>query len=264
VLVAPESRRELRADRVNRVDLGVAGFTTRRIGHHYLQRRPRSKEAVTEMRSESQVGDFPRAAHAFLALDGDSVLALALQPVMADLSRVDDILQLLDVEQDPVARADLAQELVHSCSLSEDAFDQALYPELVDDGLEGLSAELRGSGERLREAMVPIFDAVRRTVPLDVHDNDVNFEHELLDLIAAVRLHFADCERELPATVDRLGDLERERLRERLESARRHAIDHPRPPHSGVGRLVAKVNAKLEQLEDTSDQYHPGRERLEQ
>ena len=195
--------------------------------------------------------------------DNTMAVPAALEPIADNYRRIAMILDVLATESELAARADLAEELVRTCATSEDAKEQALYPILVALGKTAMTERMRQSARHLGEAMVPIFQAVRHSVPLDVHTPDPSgFERNLERFVALLKTHL-DLERdELFPKLSGLADQEVQRVAHALDAAHRHALEHPLPPHNPVARWLTRIEEHVDHLADTSEQYRPGRRRL--
>ncbi len=186
-----------------------------------------------------------------------------LEPISEDLARLRRLLALLEVERDEPTRADLAQELVHEAAILEDTNDRAVYPFLEEVGCEDVATDLRKAGESLRSAMEPVFSALHHSVPMDAHFNDENLNQEIDRVCSRAREHLDREVEELARVQSQIDRHESEHIRGRLRSARRHAVDRPRPSVNPIRREITRFTSVLDRhFPDTGKQHRPGREKL--
>jgi Hemerythrin HHE cation binding domain len=170
------------------------------------------------------------------------------------------ILDLLDQERDPTARADLATELVGISARYEDAMDRAVYPALrkISQDLPELD---RAESDQLaiREALTDLRHRTQNVKPSNVYVSDPEGFEELLDrLVDSIRMHLDHEDKMLFPWLEQLSELQVDELRDDVEQAVAHASTHPHPPHSTVGRAVTSVMEKLNRsVHDQSTVSHP-------
>ena len=157
------------------------------------------------------------------------------------------ILDLLDEERDPTARADLATELVGSSSRYEDAMARAVYPALRKFG-QDLPELDRAESEQaaIREALADLRKRTQNVKPSNVHTSDPEGFEELLDrLVDSVRVHLDHEDDKLFLILDQLEGPQAAELLDDVEQAVAHVSTLPHPPHSTVGRAVMGAIDKL-------------------
>jgi len=192
-------------------------------------------------------------------------LPYVLEPLAADRKRLFTILDLLKRNEDPVVRADLASELVGTCSRYEDVKARVIYPAL--ERVAGEQGELaRGEADRtsVREALAEIRERTLHVNPADVHWEDPDgFEAVLDELITLIHAHVEHEDEILFPALTELDADERSRLRSEVEDGVAHASTYPNPPKHLLGRAVVAVIEKLERgPQDEADPWHPGVELL--
>jgi hemerythrin-like domain-containing protein len=188
-------------------------------------------------------------------------LPYVLEPLAEDRKRLFTILDLLEQNEDPVVRADLASELVGTCSRYEDVKARVVYPAL--ERLAGEQDELtRGEEDQksIREALTEIRERTLHVKPADVHWEDPEgFEAALDALVALIHTHVEHEDEVLFPVLSELGPDERSRLRSEVENGVAHASTYPNPPQHLFGRAVISVIERLERgPQDEADPWHPG------
>jgi Hemerythrin HHE cation binding domain len=189
-----------------------------------------------------------------------------LEPLAEIRIQLFTILDLLEKNEDPVVRADLASELVGACSRYEDVKARVIYPAL--ERLVGDEQELaRGDEDRkeVREALVAIRKRTRNVKPMNAHlDDPEGFEAALDDLVARIRSHVEHEDEILFPALAGLDADDRTRVRSEVEDGVAHASTYPNPPKHLLGRAFVSVLEKIERgPQDESDSYHPGVELLD-
>jgi hypothetical protein len=188
-------------------------------------------------------------------------LPYVLEPLADDRNRLFTILDLLEENKDPVVRADLASELVGTCSRYEDVKARVVYPAL--ERVAGEKEELaRGEEDRrsVRDALATIRERTLHVKPADVHWEDPDgFEAALDALVTLIRIHVEHEDEILfPALVE-LDSERRSHLRGEVEKGVAHASTYPNPPKHLFGRAVIAVIERLERgPQDEADPWHPG------
>jgi hypothetical protein len=183
-----------------------------------------------------------------------------LEPLKANRRELYAIVDLLDQESDPTARADIATELVGSSARYEDTMDRAVYPALrkVSKDLPELD---RAEAEQLaiRDALADLRKRTQNVKPSNVHASDPDGFEELLDrLVDSIRMHLDHEDEMLFPLLDQLDGAEADGLRNAVEEAVAHASTLPHPPRSSVGRAVAGAIDKLNRSgHDQSTVSHP-------
>jgi Hemerythrin HHE cation binding domain len=194
-------------------------------------------------------------------------LPYVLEPLAADRNRLFAILDLLDENDDPVVRADLASELVGTCSRYEDVKARVVYPALehVADEQDELA---RGEEDRqsVRSALMTIRERTLHVKPADVHWEDPEgFEAALVALVELIRIHVEHEDEILFPALGELDAATRASLRAEVEKAVVHASTYPNPPKHLFGRAVIAVIERLERgPQDEADPWHPGVELLDE
>lgn len=187
-------------------------------------------------------------------------LPASLAPLKQNRRELYAILDLLDRERDPTARADLATELVGISARYEDAVDRAVYPALRKIG-QDLPELNRAESDQsaIREALTELRHRTKHVKPSNVHVSDPEGFEELLDgLVDSIRLHLEHEDEMLFPLLDQLRGPPADELREGVEQAVAHASTSPHPPHSTVGRAVTGVMEKLNRnVHDQSTVSHP-------
>jgi hypothetical protein len=192
-------------------------------------------------------------------------LPYVLEPLAEDRKRLFTILDLLERNEDPVVRADLASELVGTCSRYEDVKARVIYPAL--ERVAGEQEELaRGEADRksVRESLVAIRERTLHVKPGDVYWEDPEgFEAVLDELVALIHLHVEHEDEILFPALTELDSESRSHLRREVEIGVAHASTYPNPPKHLLGRAVVAVIEKLEHgPQDEADPWHPGVELL--
>ena len=192
-------------------------------------------------------------------------LPYVLEPLAEDRRQLFTILDLLDRSDDPVVRADLASELVGTCSRYEDVMARVVYPAL--ERLVGDDEDLAQGGEDrtdVREALAAIRKRTLHRTPSNVHTEDPEgFETMLNDLVALIRAHVEHEDKVLCPVLSALGAEERLPLRNDVEHGVAHASTYPNPPQHLLGRALVAVIERIERgPDDASDTWHPGVELL--
>jgi hypothetical protein len=190
-----------------------------------------------------------------------------LEPLAEIRRQLFTILDLLDRNEDPVVRADLASELVGACSQYEDVKARVIYPAL--ERLVGDEDQLsRGDEDRrdVREALIAIRKRTRNVKPLNAHAEDPEgFEAALDELVARIHSHVEHEDEILFPALAGLGADERRQLRSEVADGVAHASTYPNPPKHLLGRAVVAAIEKLERgPQDESDSFHPGVELLDE
>jgi hemerythrin-like domain-containing protein len=189
-----------------------------------------------------------------------------LEPMAEDRRELFTILDLLEKNEDHVVRADLASELVGTCSRYEDVKERVVYPAL--ERLVGDEGELeQGEDDRqaVREALLAIRKQTLHVKPAYVHLDDPGFEDTLDHLIELIHGHVEHEDGILFPALAALSAEERESLRSEVEHGVAHASTYPNPPRHLLGRAIVAVIEKLERgLDDESTPWHPGIELLDE
>jgi hemerythrin-like domain-containing protein len=190
-----------------------------------------------------------------------------LEPLAEIRRQLFTILDLLEQNDDPVVRADLASELVGAGSRYEDVKARVIYPAL--ERLVGDEQELvRGDEERraVRQALTEIRKRTRNVKPLNAHLEDPEgFEAALEELVSRIRSHVEHEDEILFPALAGLGAEDRRRVRSEVADGVAHASTYPNPPKHLVGRALVSVLEKLERgPQGESDSYHPGVELLDE
>jgi hemerythrin-like domain-containing protein len=190
-----------------------------------------------------------------------------LEPLAEIRRQLFTILDLLEQNDDPVVRADLASELVGAGSRYEDVKARVIYPAL--ERLVGDEQELvRGDEERraVRQALTEIRKRTRNVKPLNAHLEDPEgFEAALDELVSRIHSHVEHEDEILFPALAGLGAEDRRRVRSEVADGVAHASTYPNPPKHLVGRALVSVLEKLERgPQDESDSYHPGVELLDE
>jgi hypothetical protein len=173
-------------------------------------------------------------------------LPSALEPLQENRRELTAILDLLDDERDPTARADIAGELVGSCARYEDVKDRVIYPALRTMAAD--SAEIdraEADQQAIRDALGAIRHRTQNIRPSDVHATDPEgFEQVLDGLVEEIRVHLEHEVRTLFPMLDGLAGGPLDALREDVERAVGHASSHPDPPSNAVGRAIVGAVAR--------------------
>ncbi len=171
----------------------------------------------------------------------------ALKPLTENRRELYAIMDLLDGERDPTARADLATELIGSSARYEDALDRVVYPALRKMGKELPELDQAESEQRaIREALTELRKRTQNVKPSNVHASDPEGFEELLDqLVDSVRTHLDNEDTELFPMLAKLEVPKASELRDDVEHAAAHASTLPNPPHTAVGRAVMGAIDKL-------------------
>jgi hypothetical protein len=188
-----------------------------------------------------------------------------LEPLTTNRRELRAIIDLLDEERDPTARADLATELVGSSARYEDVMDRVVYPALrkIRQELPELD---RAESEQLaiREMLSDLRKRTQNVKPSNVHASDPEgFEKRLDQLVNSVRVHLDHEDDMLFPILDRLEEPKAVELRDDVDQAVAHASTLPHPPQGIVGRTVMGAIDKLNRSgHDQSTVSHPKVDRL--
>jgi hypothetical protein len=189
-----------------------------------------------------------------------------LEPMAEDRRQLFTILDLLEKNEDHVVRADLASELVGTCSRYEDVKERVVYPAL--ERLIGEEGELeRGEDDRqgVRDALLAIRKQTLHVKPAYVHLDDPGFEDTLNHLVELIHAHVEHEDEILFPALSALNAEERESLRSEVTHGVAHANTYPNPPRHLLGRAIVAAIEKLERgLSDESTPWHPGIELLDE
>jgi len=184
-----------------------------------------------------------------------------LAPLEENRRELFTTLDLLDGTREPVARADLASELVGICSRYEDVKERVIYPALRVISAEGHEIDRAEEDQQaVRDALSEIRTRTKRIKPAYVYlDNPERFEEVLIGLITAVRAHV---EHEDEALLPMLAELDAqtgEELHRNVSHAVAHASTHPHPRTTFLGRAIQAIDEKFERdFKDESTAHHPG------
>jgi len=193
-------------------------------------------------------------------------IPFVLEPLAEDRRRLFTILELIVENEDPVVRADLASELVGTCSRYEDVKERVVYPALerllVDHGElergEDDRAALRGALASLRKRTLHVKPAYVRW------EDPEGFDALLTRLVATIRAHVEHEDHVLFPALARLDAGKRVELRSEVERGVKHASTYPNPPKNLLGRAILAIIERLELgLDDESTPFHPGVELLD-
>ena len=196
----------------------------------------------------------------------DNTLPYVLEPMAEDRRQLFTILDLLEKNEDHVVRADLAGELVGTCSRYEDVKERVVYPALARlVGDEGELAQGEDDQQAVRDALVAIRKQTLHVKPAYVHLDDPDFEATLDHLVELIHAHVEYEDEILFPVLAALNAEERESLRSEVEHGVAHASTYPNPPKHLLGRAIVAVIEKLERgLDDESTPWHPGIELLDE
>jgi hypothetical protein len=190
-----------------------------------------------------------------------NVVPAPLVPLEANRRELFAILDLLDRSTELVVRADLASELVGISARYEDVKARVVYPALRTSGAESRDVDRAEETQRLvRDALSDIRRRTRHVKPDYVHaDDPEGFEHALIRLVVAIRIHTEHEDNVLFPVLAGLSPRASEDLFAHVAHAVKHASTHPNPPHNRVGRAIVAVDEELERkVKDESTQEHPG------
>jgi hypothetical protein len=193
-------------------------------------------------------------------------LPRVLAPLQEERDRLDHIIDELGASADPTTRADLATELVRSCSRYEDVKDRCVYPTLEKAGIPAPTlSTIRRDEASIRDAMEVIRKRTAHMTPANVHaDDPEGFDHTLEGLVDCLDSHLGREERDLFPLLEGLSADAAADLTDDVILALRHASERPKPSHNPVGRAIGNLGAALERtVEDASTPQHPGRDKLE-
>ena len=173
--------------------------------------------------------------------------------------RIDRIVSRLDVTDDLIERADLANGLVRSVSRYEDTIERALFVRLEGSSHAALE-ELDRERDQLREAMTVIYERTTGIDPRNVHASDSQgFEDTLEDVVHRLRALLLGEDRQITALIGSFGPKERHQLAEDIAHTFRSASERPHPRHTAVGRFISNAHVKLDHtFEAVATPSHPG------
>jgi hypothetical protein len=192
-------------------------------------------------------------------------LTRAVQPLQAERDRLDRIIEELCGTDDSTTRADLAAELVKSCSRYEDVKDRCVYPALEASGtLIQTLASIREDEASIRDAVEVIRKRTIHMSPMNVRaDDPEGFDDALEGLLDIIQKHLKREEQDLFPLLDKLSPHAADELADNVTKALKHALDKPRPSHNRIGRAIGNLGTTLT-FEDASTPRHPGRDKLDE
>jgi Hemerythrin HHE cation binding domain len=194
-------------------------------------------------------------------------LPRAIGPLQAERDRLDQIIEELGVTDDSTERADMAAELVRSCSRLEDVKDRCVYPalETLGTAVQPL-ASIREDEISIRDAMEVIRKRTVHMSPANVRADDPDgFDDTLDGLLAGIQKHLQREEQDLFPLLDNLSPETADDLAENVTKALKHASEKPKPSHNRIGHAIGNLGATLDRtLEDVSTPLHPGRDKLDE
>jgi Hemerythrin HHE cation binding domain len=190
---------------------------------------------------------------------GDEGGSVPFGPLREERSRIDRIVNRLEVTEDLTERADLAGELVRSVSRYEDTLERAVFPRMGESSQDGFK-ELDQDRELLRDLMTVIHESTTGIDPRNVHASDPEgFEKVLDDVAQKLQELLANEDRQVTALLATLGPEERREMEEDVAHAFGSASERPHPPKTTAGRFLSNTRVKLDHtFEDVSSPQHPG------
>ncbi len=192
-------------------------------------------------------------------------LPRAVGPLQAERDRLDHIIEELGVTDDSTTRADLAAELVRSCSRYEDVKDRCVYPvlETIGTAVQTL-AFVREDEASIRDAMEVIRKRTVHMSPANVRaDDPEGFDDALDGLFDSIQKHREREKQDLFPLLDNLSPDTADDLADNVTNALKHASEKPKPSHNRIGRAIGNLGATLT-FEDASTPRHPGRDKLDE
>jgi hypothetical protein len=127
--------------------------------------------------------------------------------LQAERDRLDLIIEELGVTDDPTIWADLAAELVRSCSRYEDVKDSCVYPalETMGSAIQTL-ASIREYDSSIRDAMEVIRKRTVHMSPANVRTDDPEgFDDALDGLLDEIQKHLEREDQDLLPLLDKLS-----------------------------------------------------------
>jgi hypothetical protein len=183
-----------------------------------------------------------------------------LSALRDDHSRIERILDRLEISEDLPERADLASELVRAASRHEDVVQRAVIPALVGHSDERALELLATKRDELRDAMDYIHHRTQHMTPRNAHTGDAQgLEDAIFDVTERLRAILNDEDTDVVAFVDGLDPAAQGSLKKAVEKASRNAAERPKQARTSIGRLASNIATKLDHLiEDASTPDHPG------
>lgn len=190
-----------------------------------------------------------------------------LSALEGERAHLDSMLDVLRTSDEPVVRADVADQLVGSVARYENVIHDVVYP-VLDGVVVGPSDLERGESDnrQVRDALVEIHDRMKNVKPINAHaDDPEGFERAVEALVELVRSHLDHEDQVLLPRLEGMDPAEAESLRAEVDRAVAHASSHPDPPSNPIKRKLVEIGDALERtLHDQSTPWHPGVEEVEQ
>jgi hypothetical protein len=188
-----------------------------------------------------------------------------LDTLQDDRSRIDRILDRLDVTDDLPERADLASELVRAASRHEHVVENAVVPSVEGDLDAGALERLTTQRDDLRDAMDYIHKRTQHLAPRNAHAGDPQgLEDATADVIGRLRALLADEDATVAPLVDGLDPQGKQELDAAVKKSSRHAAERPKPARTAIGRVASNIATKMDHtVQDMSTPDHPGADTIE-
>lgn len=178
-------------------------------------------------------------------------------PLESDRQALRRTIEELATETELAARAELAGELVGLSTTLVDTEQRSLVRVLRDAGRADEAARLEEVMERVRLAVEPVFAAIHRSSPIEVHQADPEAVETDIDALVAAVADYLRLESEALETArEAMPALDRRELDSQLASRRADAVPLARPPRTGLGRALARLRARVD-APDAGHAYQP-------
>jgi hypothetical protein len=195
----------------------------------------------------------------------DVSTAEPLHALLDDQSRIDRILDRLDLSDDLAERADLASELVRAASRHEHVVENAVLPSLEGRLDAGVRERLTRQRDDLREAMDYIHKRTRHLAARNAHAGDAQgLEDAISDVMGKLRVMLGDEDANVAPLVRDLDPDAKRELEAAVEKSSRNAAERPKPARTSLGRVASNIATKLDHvLEDVATPEHPGADTID-
>jgi hypothetical protein len=194
-----------------------------------------------------------------------AALPTPLRPLADERGLLQQCLDAVEVAEDAVERADLAQGLSLLAARYENVLADVLYPFLLEiSGNDGVVTKAEGLLARVRAAVTDMRNETRNVKPVNAHAHDAEgFEVMLGTMTSAIRdlLDFENAQ--LFPLAAHLSARDEDRLSSRLVEQMSHETSLPDPPDNAVLRKLAEIRETVRlALHDESTRRHPGLEKV--
>lgn len=190
-----------------------------------------------------------------------AALPTPLRPLEDERRLLQQCLDAMEVAEDAVERADLAQGLSLLAARYENVLAGVLYPFLLAiSGNEDVVTKAEGLLTRVRAAVKNVRNETRNVKPINAYAHDAEgFEVMLGTMTSSIRdlLDFENAQ--LFPLAAHLSARDEDRLSGQLVEQMSHESSLPDPPDNAVLRKLAEIRETVRlALHDESTRHHPG------